>query len=357
MVDKTVCLQNIGRMAEKAKRLNLRFRPHFKTHQSAKTGEWFRPFGVTAITVSSVSMARYFAQNGWNDITIAFPVNIREIGDIDALAASVKLNLLVENTEAISALTSRITSPVGFYLKIDTGYHRTGISPQNTRLIDSILVRAKNSGLLSFKGFLAHSGHTYHAKSAREVSAIHAGTVAQLKILKQKYKTRYPVIEVSVGDTPSCSICENFDGVDEIRPGNFIFYDLMQATIGSCSYDDIAVKVVCPVVSKHTSRNEVVVYGGAVHLSKEFLPGPGGNPMYGRISVTQKNGRKLLGGQNYVSALSQEHGILKVSHKNLNLFEPGGIAEILPVHSCLAADLLGGYLTTENEFIETKSRF
>ena len=64
VIDKEVCLQNIEKMAEKAKAHNLRFRPHFKTHQSAKIGEWFRLFGVDAITVSSVSMAEYFAMNG-----------------------------------------------------------------------------------------------------------------------------------------------------------------------------------------------------------------------------------------------------------------------------------------------------
>ena len=31
----------------------LSFRPHFKTHQSAEIGSWFRDFGVTRITVSS----------------------------------------------------------------------------------------------------------------------------------------------------------------------------------------------------------------------------------------------------------------------------------------------------------------
>ena len=65
-------------MCDKAAANQLIFRPHFKTHQSVKTGEWFREAGVTAITVSSVSMAQKFADAGWDDITIAFPLNIRE---------------------------------------------------------------------------------------------------------------------------------------------------------------------------------------------------------------------------------------------------------------------------------------
>jgi len=39
-------------------------------------------------------MAKYFADHGWKDITIAFPVNIREIGLIEKIRESCTLNLL-----------------------------------------------------------------------------------------------------------------------------------------------------------------------------------------------------------------------------------------------------------------------
>src|SRR6476620_10300974 len=83
LLDEARCRRNIERMASKARRSNVRFRPHFKTHQSAQIGEWFREAGVNAITVSSVKMAEYFASHGWDDITIAFPANWREIEAIN----------------------------------------------------------------------------------------------------------------------------------------------------------------------------------------------------------------------------------------------------------------------------------
>ncbi len=91
LVDEALCRRNIARMAEKARIAGVRFRPHFKTHQSAAIGEWFREAGVTAITVSSVSMARYFSGAGWSDITIAFPVNLREMEEINRLAGEIHL--------------------------------------------------------------------------------------------------------------------------------------------------------------------------------------------------------------------------------------------------------------------------
>lgn len=283
LLNKETCLRNIERMARKAKQYNLRFRPHFKTHQSAKIGEWFKMYGVEAITVSSVQMAEYFNTNGWSDITIAFPLNILEIESINRLATNCKLNVLLENNEATEALVKRASSPIGVYLKIDTGYNRTGIPSSRTGSVDTILEKLKENNHLAFKGFLTHTGHTYGARSTNEIFSRHFDALLKLKKLKNHYKKDYPNIEISIGDTPSASICGNFDGVDEIRPGNFVFYDLMQHKLGVCEIDDIAVRMMCPVVAKHVSRNEIVIYGGAIHFSKETILNTDGKPSFGKM--------------------------------------------------------------------------
>jgi D-serine deaminase-like pyridoxal phosphate-dependent protein len=353
IVDKEICLRNIEKMAAKAEQYKVRFRPHFKTHQSAKIGEWFKMYGVNAITVSSVQMASYFAAHNWDDITIAFPVNIHEIGEINRLAVNTKLNVLVENREAAEMLAKKINQPLGIYLKIDTGYNRTGILASRAGLMDNIIDIILKNKKLKFKGLLTHAGHTYSARSTNEIFSRHFDALLKMQSLKQKYKTQFPNIEISIGDTPSATLCTNFRGVDEIRPGNFIFYDLMQQNLGVCSIEDIAVRMLCPVVAKHLSRNEIVIYGGAIHLSKDSIININGKRMYGRI-VIQKNGKKeLLEPLNYVAKLSQEHGILKVTQNQFKNFQVGDFVEIIPVHSCLTANLARKYVTTEGEEILT----
>ena len=317
VVDKEICLNNIREMAKKAEDKKLQFRPHFKTHQSAKIGEWFKIFGVDAITVSSVRMAEYFAANGWNDITLAFPLNLLEIEQIKRLAANIKFNVLIENKEAAEMLANKINQPLGVYLKIDTGYNRSGILSTRTGLIDNVLQIISTIQKIIFKGFITHTGDTYHAKSTNEIFSRHFDALLKMKTLKKQYKKNFPSIEISMGDTPSCSICTNFSGVDEIRPGNFVFYDLMQQDLGVCSFDDIAVRLVCPVVSKHLSRNEIVIYGGAVHLSKDSIININGKKMYGRIVIQKNEKKELLNPLNYVSKLSQEHGTIKSFPKSI----------------------------------------
>ena len=131
LVNPSIAQQNIAFMAEKARRQGIRFRPHFKTHQSAAIGEWFRAVGVTAITVSSVDMALYFAEAGWDDITIAFPVNIRQMTSLNSLARRIHLGLLVESLESVLYLQNELETAVDIWLKIDSGSGRTGLAWDN----------------------------------------------------------------------------------------------------------------------------------------------------------------------------------------------------------------------------------
>lgn len=352
LLNNDISRKNIRVMAAKAREQKVIFRPHFKTHQSSAVGLWFREEGVTAITVSSVSMAQYFAQNGWQDITVAFPANRLEINEINQLASSINLNLLLESEETARFLSERLTADCGFFIKIDTGYHRTGIEASNVLLIDKVL-NAADSKKLRFKGFLAHSGNAYHAKDRQDLIHINQTASENLLRLKKQYQQLYPDLIVSVGDTPTCSQLPIEEGIDEIRPGNFVFFDVMQFALGSCRLEDIAVALVCPVVAVHFNRKEAVIYGGAVHLSKErtWLP-PDPEPVYG-LAINW-DGRNWNTGQllGKVSSLSQEHGIISLTQEGCNL-KPGDLVAILPVHSCLTANLMRRYVDLNGEVIET----
>ncbi len=340
VIDKRKCLLNISRMSGKANSHNLLFCPHFKTHQSLLVGEWFHDLGITAITVSSVSMAQYFGEAGWHDITIAFPLNPREINRINEINPNVSLNLTVENPEALGLAGQRLTRQVGVFIKIDTGYNRTGIRHSEFEKINVLLNNISRYNLTKFKGFLIHAGHTYQCSSENEVLDIHIDSLKKIKELKEYYQKAYPDLVISYGDTPSCSIAGDFTGIDEIRPGNFAYYDLMQVNIGSCSLNDIAVVVACPVVAKHPERKHIVLYGGAVHFSKEYYL-ENGRKVFGKSIKLDGSGLNHYPIEGTLINLSQEHGILELTDPiQFNQIQIGELVYILPVHSCLTANLL-----------------
>ncbi|GAB3539844.1 DSD1 family PLP-dependent enzyme [Pontibacter brevis] len=352
LLDKKKSLNNIRRMAQKAKENGVRLRPHFKTHQSAQVGMWFRNYGIDTITVSSVKMARYFANHGWNDIMIAFPANVLEMDSMNELASRIKLHLLAVNEETVEALAIGLKHPVQLWVKIDTGYRRTGVLANNHTVLDKLLSKIKESDKLEFGGFVVHDGHTYKQTDVYAIQTIHNTSVYQLQLLRDRYVGQFPNLQLSIGDTPSCSILDNLTGVDEIRPGNFVFYDLMQQRIGSCSFDDIAVCVACPVVAKHQKRGEIIIYGGSVHFSKDALQQEDSSMLYGRVvEFTNDGWTTPVSGIDLVS-LSQEHGVIKATPEQFEKYHIGDMIGLLPVHSCLTADLMKGYMTTDGEILE-----
>lgn len=392
LLDKDKCIANIRKMSSKAREAGVRFRPHSKTHASLEVGRWIREEGnVDCITVSSLAMARYFAMGDndmeyssslltWKDITVAFPVNILEIETINELitlpssssssSKQFRLNLLVENLEAAQYLQQHIRGKVGIYIKIDVGYGRTGIPAEDFDRVESLLLFVKEQSKFEFCGFLTHAGHSYGCHSREDLLLVHNTARNLLGILRERFQSHFPHkrIELSIGDTPTCSVIKSvdLDGIDEIRPGNFVFYDVEQAEIGSCSYDAIAVAVACPIVARHPARRELILYGGGVHLSKDRLtsivPNSGeGSPIpttiYGRVVRSLPNhplkwGSVIEG--MYLRSMSQEHGIVVVPpNEDFDTYQVGDILKVLPVHSCMTADVMSnrGYLTCDGEWI------
>ena len=354
LLDKDKCIANIDAMIERAQKANTRLRPHFKTHQSVEVGSWFKEKDINCIAVSSLEMAEYFAKNGWNDITVAIPVNVREIDLINELASMIQLNLLIESRESILFLESELKHPVGIYIKIDTGYHRCGIPSEAIGSIKILTDLMKETKYLQCKGFLAHSGHNYKAADQKEIHKNHSKTLLDLNELKDVFRKEIPNIEVSLGDTPACSISEEFYGIDELRPGNFVFYDIMQYVLGSCDENEIAVAMACPIIAKNIDRNELVIHGGGVHFSKEFIEADNeGTKLFGSlVRITENGWSEILGG-GFLAELSQEHGIIRCSDILFDEFTIGDIIGILPVHSCMTANLMRDYLSTKGDWIKT----
>lgn len=342
-----ICLRNLKRMYDKAQKLNLRLVPHFKTPQSREIAQWAKNIGISELTVSSVKMANYLSGQGFNRIHVAFPVNIREIEQINELASRQPLSLQIVNESAISYLVENLRQQVSFFIEIDAGYGRAGIRDDDYEKLNNILHIADKSDLLHFRGFYIHPGHTYYSN----VNEVYVQTLSALTRLKSKYRSRYPNLVTRVGDTPGCSILDDFGDVDEIGPGNFIFYDLMQVAIGSCTREDIAVALAAPIVDIDKEYQKILVHGGGVHLSKDFLPTEHGK-VFGEAVFLHDNGWRIPEKMYPVVSISQEHGTIQVDDSFLDQVQLGDLIGILPVHSCMTADCMKQYLTPGVKWID-----
>lgn len=161
-------------------------------------------------------------------------------------------------------------------------------------------------------------------------------------------------LEISFGDTPTCSLLDDWGDVDEARPGNFVFYNLTQMAIGSCTAADIGFVVACPVVAVHADRHEIVLYGGAVQLSKDVLMQEDAHALlYGAVvplhGPAGANRWQAFGCARSRRSAGVVRAATAAAWPQLADVGVGDLLGVVPVHSCLTADLLKEYVTLSGE--------
>jgi D-serine deaminase-like pyridoxal phosphate-dependent protein len=329
--------RNADRIGKRVRDLGARLRPHVKTHKSVEVAHIQTLGHSGALTVSTLAEGRAFVAHGFQDITYAVPI---EPGKFKAALALVKscrrLSLITDDPEIPALLNQAARDEnvsVDLFLKVDCGYHRCGVEP-DSNAAHEIPKRISGSSHLRFAGILTHAGHSYHYPSPDDrltVARHERDVMSQLAAELRGDGIEVPT--VSIGSTPTITVVDHLEGINEARPGNYIFFDAFQVSIGSCALDDCALTVLAAVVHRDIKRKKVVIDAGAIALSKdrgaiEFEPTCG----YGR--VLDLDGRDL---GLRIDSLSQEHGEIRAENGDISGLKVGSRVRVLANHSCLSA--------------------
>jgi D-serine deaminase-like pyridoxal phosphate-dependent protein len=344
--------RNATRMAQHVSELGSRLRPHVKTHKCVEIGRLQTAGHSGAITVSTLAEARAFAAKGFADITYAIPIEPGKFNQAIELSRNCeRLNLLTDDDEVTALLTDaarRAGVTVNLFLKVDCGYHRCGVQPDSAEVL-AIPRQISDSRNLRFAGILTHAGHSYHCRTREERLAVaRQERDVMLELAQRLRASGVEVPTVSIGSTPTITAVDHLDGIDEARPGNYIFFDAFQASIGSCDIDDCALTVLAAVIHRDLTRGKIIVDAGALALSKdrgpiEFEPECG----YGQVLDLAGNDLGLK-----IGSLSQEHGeISDVRSAALRQLKVGTRIRILANHSCLTAAQYSHYNVSADDRI------
>ncbi|HKO02702.1 MAG TPA: alanine racemase, partial [Thermoanaerobaculia bacterium] len=257
-----------------------------------------------------------------------------------ALASRIdRLNLLIDSEAALHAI-ERHGGTFDVFLKIDCGYHRAGVDPNHPDSV-ALAVAMSRSDSVHFQGLLTHAGHSYNVGSVDEVRRIAAMESASLTRFRALLDAEgLGDVCRSIGSTPTLSVVDAFVEADEVRPGNYVFYDAFQATLGSCSLSDVAVSVLTTVVGSYPERGHLIVDAGALAMSKDSGPSHI-EPEFGYGVVCDEQLKPL---PMKLIALSQEHGKIETSTR----VPVGTRLRIIPNHSCLTAAMFGAYHVLDN---------
>jgi D-serine deaminase-like pyridoxal phosphate-dependent protein len=353
LIDLEILEKNLGFMQTKANTLGVSLRPHIKTHKSLEIGRKQLALGAQGITVSTFYEAQRFVEAGFNDITWALPLPPVYATRVLDLPDSAVIRVVIDSKEAKGHL-DKVCRTKGkklhVWLKVDCGYHRAGVDPMSA-YAEELARSLAESKTLIFDGVLSHSGHSYNARRREEITPVANQERDVMHDFAERMRSKgIHVPAISIGSTPALSVIDRLDGISEVRPGNYVFYDYTQAMIGSCSVGDCALTVLTSVISHQPGASHFVTDAGALALSKD--PGPTQVKNQMGLGVLFENyRRKRLESHVQLATLSQEHG--KVVAENPKFlegrFSVGERVRILEHHSCLTAANFDRYYVVDDE--------
>jgi len=347
LLDRMRLERNVARMREKVRALGVTLRPHVKTAKSIDVLRVISGGDDFPITVSTLAEARYFFAQGVNDILYAVgiaPVKLPEVAEL--IRAGCKLRIILDTAEAAEAVRAFVDAegvPIEALIEIDSDGHRAGVEPTDPLLIE--IGRRLGDGLA---GVMTHAGASYDCRTRDEFEAMaeqeRALTVEAAERLRA---AGLPCPIVSVGSTPTLHYARSLDAVTEARAGVYVFGDLVQAELGTCAIDDIAIGVLSSVIGHNRQHGRVLIDAGFLALSRDR--GTADLPVdWGYGAVCDPLTAELVNDVT-VSSTNQEHGIVtsRSGAMDFGRFPIGSRLLILPNHACATGAAHDRYFVTE----------
>jgi D-serine deaminase-like pyridoxal phosphate-dependent protein len=354
LVDQRRVDRNLQRMQELASERGLRLRPHAKTHKSVRLAQQQIEGGAIGICCAKLGEAEVFAEAGIDDIRLPYPLNPVNAERVIDLLDRTRLSFIVDNlavAEGWSAAMTHANQRVDILVKVDVGFHRCGIDPLAGGAADLVARIASLPGL-RFRGLLSHAGHGYGAASEDDMRTIAENEAATLRRLADDVRSRgVEVEEVSVGATPTARYSLQQDGLTEVRPGNYIYFDRTQVSLGAGDWDDCALTVLARVVSKPSPERIILDSGSKTltnDLARGFVPAPGYGTVLTAIGGLQRPDATLV-----IERLSEEHANVRVTSGSHPL-EPGDLVRIVPNHSCVVSNLVDAAWLVDGEEVQER---
>ncbi|MFP7366179.1 alanine racemase [Corynebacterium callunae] len=311
LIHRPQLLANIARMAQLAQDKGIKLRPHVKTHKIPEIAQLQLDAGAQGITCATITEAEVFGRAGFPDIFIAYPLHLSDAAKARLNAFPGKVSIGVDSVEAAKNLAG-VRADIKALIEVDCGHRRSGVLPDSPELAQ--IFRALGD---RYAGVFTFPGHSYGPGNAASAAA--AETTA-LQACVEKLGGGLS----SGGSSPSAALSS---GIDEMRPGVYVFNDAQQLDSGACTPEDIALTVLSTVVSRNVAERRVIMDAGSKILSTDkpaWIAGHGfvqGHP------------------QLRISALSEHHATL-FWPAELELPEIGAQLELVPNHACNVINLV-----------------
>lgn len=317
-VDLPVLQANIDATASWADDSGVALRPHVKTHKSSEIARMQADAGVAGLSVATIGEAEVFAQGGFDELFIAYPLWIDTARGkrLRRLASEVVVTV---GFDSLAGARTLVGTGVRGLVEIDSGHHRSGIAPEEAGMLAGLAVEAG----LDVAGVFTFPGHSYSPTGRLEAAAEEGRALAAAAAAMRDAGVAPQV--VSGGSTPSLAALA--EGITEARPGVYVFNDAQQWELGVCTPGQIALTCHATVVSHAGGR--LVLDSGSKVLGAD------------RAAWATGSGRLLDHPDARIVILSEHHAVVDMAGERLPPL--GSMVRVVPNHSCNAVNLVEEY--------------
>ncbi len=239
VVDLDAMQRNLNRMAEFAKKHDIRWRPHAKMHKSSAIARLQMHAGAAGICVQKTAEAEAMAVGGLKDIFISneviAPHKLARVAKLaHRLAADDgQLAIAVDSREGISRLghamnearrSSGRAAVIDVFVEIDVGQGRCGVPPG--RCAVELVHEIRKHPALRFMGLQAYHGRAQHVRSAHERRELIAQVARDADATRKLIQDEGVAVSLVTGAGTGSMVCEAASGVyGELQAGSFLFMD------------------------------------------------------------------------------------------------------------------------------------
>jgi D-serine deaminase-like pyridoxal phosphate-dependent protein len=319
----------IARMAAVMRERGVALRPHAKTHKSLEFARRQVDAGAVGLTVATIGEAEVFADAGFADLFIAFPLiaagpkaeRLRRLAERCALSVGADSEA---GLDALAAAVRGATERPRVLIEIDSGAGRTGVRPAEA---GALARHAADLGL-EVAGAFTHEGHGYKGGAARSAAGDDAVTELAAAAAALRSEGLEPAV-LSAGSTPTAELSAH-GVVTEERPGTYVFGDRLQAALAGEPPEDAALMVAATVVSAGP-RGGFVVDAGAKILAQDVSPlMPGHGAILGYPAAV-------------IQRLNDHHGVVDLP-PGAGRPAVGSVVWVVPNHVCPVVNLVDEYV-------------
>ncbi|MBT9514293.1 MAG: DSD1 family PLP-dependent enzyme, partial [Acidovorax sp.] len=235
VVDLDAMDRNIQRMAEFARKHQVRWRPHAKLHKSAEIALLQQRAGAQGVCVQKVAEAEALAAGGVDDITITNQViAMPKLHRVARLAAQLaarggRLGVAVDHIDGIERLAEAMAQSgsdagIDVLVEIDVGQGRCGVPPGEAAV--PLALAVARSPRLRFAGLQAYHGRAQHMASTVGRRETIAAVVRAADHTRQLIEAAGLPVPLITGSGTGTLVHEAASGVfGELQAGSFLFMD------------------------------------------------------------------------------------------------------------------------------------